>query len=70
MLMIEENEAPEVHEGSGQWEKWHGKVTEQKKRGITLKLLGWSSVFLFSVLGRFVPPEGQEDGEAAKRRAG
>lgn len=33
MLMIQENEAPEVHEGAERGEKWYGKVTEQKKKG-------------------------------------
>lgn len=47
MLMIQENEAPEVHEGPERGEKWHGKVTERKKKGITFKRLGPSSVFFY-----------------------
>lgn len=59
--MIEENEAPEVHEGSGRREKWHRKVSEhtQKKGGGGLLVNVQAPVQSF-----FVPPEGQEDGEA------
>lgn len=56
MLMIQENEAPEVHRGSRRWEKRHGKVNQQK--GIALKQARVQSC----VSGCFVLLEGQEGG--------